>query len=273
MALAVLRLAGPGADNSFAPLRSAMVSALKPLRTTNCSIFQTLVWLLSAMYMATPGFFTLAFSPSSVTRTAETSIWLVIIAATLGGPPINFVISGSMFCSLKNPRSSATKYGSEELTGNTPTVTLSWAATRSGAATLRTSAAMEQIARFIDFMVVSCHSSRGRLPARRPVRRLILGARIVPVSLLQLNNRDHRTAAMRALMHGVNRHEHCGVADRQRRHAAHRRLGMAVMMDIGIIQHDLAPPAQRAPAPALLPSSTICAWVSSTPEEQDATDE
>jgi hypothetical protein len=44
-----------------------------------------------------------------VTSTAETSIWLVIMAATFGGPPISFVISGSMFCSLKNPRSSATK--------------------------------------------------------------------------------------------------------------------------------------------------------------------
>ncbi len=86
-----------------------MVSALKPLRTTNCSIFQTLVWLLSAIYIATPGFFTLALRPSSVTSTAETSIWLVIIAATFGGPPISLVISGSMFCSLKKPRSSATK--------------------------------------------------------------------------------------------------------------------------------------------------------------------
>jgi hypothetical protein len=86
-----------------------------------------LVWLLSAIYIATPGFFTLAFSPSSMTSTAETSIWLVIIAATFGGPPISFVISGSMFCSLKKPRSSATKYGSEELTGNTPTETLSCA--------------------------------------------------------------------------------------------------------------------------------------------------
>ena len=61
------------------------------------------------MYIATPGFFRLAFSPSSVTSTAETSIWLVISAATLGGPPISRIISGSMFCSLKKPRSIATK--------------------------------------------------------------------------------------------------------------------------------------------------------------------
>ncbi len=73
------------------------------------------------MYIATPGFFTSALRPSSVTSTAETSIWLVIIAATLGGPPISLIVSGSMFCSLKKPRSSATKYGSDELTGNTPT--------------------------------------------------------------------------------------------------------------------------------------------------------
>ena len=32
-----------------------------------------------------------------------------------------------MFCSLKNPRSIATKYGSEDAVGNTPTFTLSCA--------------------------------------------------------------------------------------------------------------------------------------------------
>ncbi len=62
-----------------------------------------------AMYIATPGFLTLAFSPSSVTSTAETSIWLVIRAATLGGPPISLMVSGSILTSLKKPRSMATK--------------------------------------------------------------------------------------------------------------------------------------------------------------------
>ena len=52
------------------------------------------------------------------------------MAATFGGPPIRRIVSGSMFCSLKKPFSSATKYGSDELTGNTPTLTLSCAAAR-----------------------------------------------------------------------------------------------------------------------------------------------
>src|SRR6266403_1312841 len=46
----------------------------------------------------------------------------------IGGPPMSRMVSGSMFCSLKNPRSMATKYGSEEAVGNTPTLTLSCAA-------------------------------------------------------------------------------------------------------------------------------------------------
>ncbi len=47
--------------------------------------------------------------PSIVTSTAAASIWFVIIAATFGGPPMSRTISGSIFCSLKKPRSSATK--------------------------------------------------------------------------------------------------------------------------------------------------------------------
>ncbi len=61
------------------------------------------------MYIATPGFLRLAFMPSIVTSTAAASIWFVIIAATFGGPPMSRTISGSIFCSLKKPRSSATK--------------------------------------------------------------------------------------------------------------------------------------------------------------------
>ena len=77
--------------------------------------------------MATPGFLRLAFIASMVTSTIAASIWLLIIAAMLGGPPISRIVSGSMFCSLKNPRSIATKYGSEDAVGNTPTFTLSCA--------------------------------------------------------------------------------------------------------------------------------------------------
>jgi hypothetical protein len=35
-------------------------------------------------------------------------IWLVIMAATFGGPPISLMVSGSMFC-LEEPIPSATK--------------------------------------------------------------------------------------------------------------------------------------------------------------------
>ena len=38
------------------------------------------------------GFLMSAFMPSMVTNTAEASIWLVIMAATLGGPPIRRTI-------------------------------------------------------------------------------------------------------------------------------------------------------------------------------------
>src|SRR5262249_49581894 len=47
------------------------------------------------------GLLDVGIEPSSITSTAETSIWLVISAATLGGPPISLVISGSMSTSLK----------------------------------------------------------------------------------------------------------------------------------------------------------------------------
>ena len=86
---------------SFRPLKSLRLSTFTPSRTTNCSIFQVAVWLCMAMYMATPGFLTLALSPSSVTSTAETSIWLVMSAATFGGPPMSLMVSGSMSSSLK----------------------------------------------------------------------------------------------------------------------------------------------------------------------------
>src|SRR6266851_4509205 len=216
MALAVLRLAGPGADISFAPLRSAMVSALKPLRTTNCSIFQTLVWLLSAIYIATPGFFTLALRPSRVTSTAETSIWLVIMAATFGGPPISLVISGSMFCSLKKPRSGSAlrlhQSRDSAISSSAPVIHL---------------------------------TSTCRSDARQNTH---VRARNVPVLFVQFHDRDHRTAAMWSLVHGIDRYKYRGVADRKRGHTPYRRLRMPVMVDVGIIQHDLPPPAQHAPA-------------------------
>ena len=123
----------------FLPLRSASERAFTPLRTTNCSIWYWAFWPLSEMYIATPGFLRLAFIPSIVTRIAEASIWFVISPDTFGGPPMRRTISTSSFWSLKKPRSWATKNGSDELTGNTPTLTLSCAT--AGAASAATSTA------------------------------------------------------------------------------------------------------------------------------------
>ena len=121
----MVTFAGPGADMIFLPLRSASERTFTPRRTTNCSIWYWAFWPFSEMYIATPGFFRFAFIPSIVTSTDEESIWLVIRPETFGGPPISRMISTSIRCSLKNPRSCATNTGSDELTGNTPTFTLS----------------------------------------------------------------------------------------------------------------------------------------------------
>ena len=59
--------------------------------------------------MATPRFLRLAFIASMVTSTIAASIWLLIIAAMFAGPPMSRIVSGPMFCSLKKPRSIATK--------------------------------------------------------------------------------------------------------------------------------------------------------------------
>src|SRR3954469_23833333 len=97
----MVTFAGPGAEAIFLPFISFSDVIVEPLRITNCSIWYVLFWLLSEMYIATPGFLMFAFMPSMVTSTAAASIWLVIIAATLGGPPMSRIISGSMFTSLK----------------------------------------------------------------------------------------------------------------------------------------------------------------------------
>src|SRR5260370_8704420 len=83
--------------------------------------------------------------------------------------------------------------------------------------------------------------------------------RIMLQSLVQLDNRDHRTAAMRALMHGIDRHEHRRIADRQRRHPADRGLGMAVIVDGGIVDPDLPPPPRRTPPLPLASPDAISA--------------
>ena len=45
-------------------------------------------------------------------------------------------------------------------------------------------------------------------------------------------------------MHGVNRNENSRITDGCRSHAADSSFGVAMMMHIGIIQHDLATTAQ-----------------------------
>ena len=144
----------------FLPLRSASeLDRRSPCGRRTAPSGTSAFWLLIEMYMATPGFLRLAFMPSIVTSTAEASIWLVISAATFGGPPISRIISGSMFCSLKKPRSSATKYGSDELTGNTPTLTLSCAAAGSAASTIAATR-RQQRRRAICVHVAHCDSLR-----------------------------------------------------------------------------------------------------------------
>src|SRR5882724_5301916 len=86
-----------------------------------------------------------------------------------------------------------------------------------------------------------------------PVQRPSLGSNSLSyrILLVQLDNRDHRTATVWALMHGVDRDEHGWIAERRRRYAANCRLGMPVVMDVGIVEHDLPPTAQHAPAVSL----------------------
>jgi len=55
---------------------------------------------------------------------------------------------------------------------------------------------------------------------------------------------DDRAAAMRPLVHRVDGDEHRRVPDRGRRDAADDGLGMAMVMHVGIVEHDLAPAAQ-----------------------------
>jgi hypothetical protein len=62
----------------------------------------------------------------------------------------------------------------------------------------------------------------------------------------QIDDGDDRAAALRALVHGVNRNEYGGIADRGRRHATNGCLGMTMVMHVGIIEHDLTAPAQGA---------------------------
>src|SRR5436305_10242750 len=70
---------------------------------------------------------------------------------------------------------------------------------------------------------------------------------LVPPGLIpRVDDGNNGPAARRTLMHRIDRHEHRRIADRRRRHAAYGGLGMAVVVHVGIIEHDLPAAAQRA---------------------------
>src|SRR5262249_40949917 len=71
---------------------------------------------------------------------------------------------------------------------------------------------------------------------------------VMRTSFAGIDDGDDRTAALRPLVHGIDRHEDCRIADRCRRDAADRTLRVAMMMNVGVIQHDLPAPAHPAPA-------------------------
>ena len=73
----------------------------------------------------------------------------------------------------------------------------------------------------------------------------------MPVARAGIDDGDARSAALRALMHGIDGDEHGGIADRRGGDAADRALGMAMPGHVGIVEHDLAAAAQRAAAVGL----------------------
>src|SRR5580658_1907678 len=74
---------------------------------------------------------------------------------------------------------------------------------------------------------------------------------LMAASFARIDDGDAGAAALRALMHGVDRDEHGWVADRHRGDAADRGLGVAMPRHVGIVEHDLAPAAQLAGAVGL----------------------
>src|SRR5690349_20713837 len=64
----------------------------------------------------------------------------------------------------------------------------------------------------------------------------------------RVDDGNDRSPALRALMHGIDRYEHRRISDGRRRHATDRGFRMAVMMHIGVVEHDLAASAQRTAA-------------------------
>ena len=65
-------------------------------------------------------------------------------------------------------------------------------------------------------------------------------------SRARVDNRDDWPAAMWALMHCINGHEDGRIADRGSGNGAHCGLRMTMVMNIGIVEHDLAPTTQES---------------------------
>ena len=67
-----------------------------------------------------------------------------------------------------------------------------------------------------------------------------------PALLAGIDDSDHRPAAVRPLVHRIDRDEHRRIADRRRGDAAHRALRMPVVVHVRVVEHDLTPAAQEA---------------------------
>src|SRR5690606_32432804 len=74
---------------------------------------------------------------------------------------------------------------------------------------------------------------------------------LMPRSFPEIDDGDGGTAAVGALVHGVDRHEHGRVADGGRGDAADRGLDVAVPGHVGVVEHDLPATAQERPAVGL----------------------
>src|SRR5712692_9146949 len=66
------------------------------------------------------------------------------------------------------------------------------------------------------------------------------GTQVAIASFAYVDDGDDRAAALGALVHGVDRHEHRRIADCGGRDAADCGFGMAMVVDIRIIEHDLS---------------------------------
>src|SRR5262245_6839746 len=87
--------------------------------------------------------------------------------------------------------------------------------------------------------MLGCLPARSAVPASADALRALIP---------RIDDGNDRSPALRALMHGIDRYEHRRIADGRCRHAADRGFCMAVMMHIGVVEHDLPASAQGAVA-------------------------